>query len=71
MNEQVSLEYPPIGKIYTVLFKNIKEIHSDATGLIQVLRSANDLKNLKLDLNDKDLEISDLRNKINQVEATS
>lgn len=67
MNEQMTVDYPALGKIYTVLFKNIKEIYEDSVGLIQVLRSINDEKKLKEQLINKELEIEDLQDKMNQV----
>jgi hypothetical protein len=67
MNEQMSEEQPPIGKIYTVLFKNIKEIYEDSISLIQVLRSVNDEKRLKEELVDKEMELDELQSKITQV----
>jgi len=44
MNEQVTEDQAPLGKIYTVLFKNIRDIYEDSISLIQVLRSVNDEK---------------------------
>lgn len=67
MNEQISQEIPNVGRIYTILFKNIKEIYEDSIGLIQVLRSVNDEKKAKEQLIARELEIMDMNTKMNQV----
>lgn len=57
MNEQVLEEDNSLGKIYTVLFNNIKHIYEDSVGLIKVLRSINDEKKIRAELVTKELEI--------------
>ena len=67
MNDQVLADHPHIGKIYTVLFKNIRDIYEDSVGLVQVLRSVNEEKKAKEMLVQKELEIMDLNTKMGQV----
>lgn len=69
MNEQVLEDYPALGKIYTIVFKNVRDIYEDAIGLIQVLRSVNTERALRDELASKDNEIEELNEKMIQVSA--
>lgn len=68
MNEQVLDETPPLGKIYIVLFKNVKEIYEEAIGLIQMLKSINDVK-IKDELIAKELEVMQTVETAEKIEA--
>ena len=57
MNEQMLEEIPALGKIYTVVFKNVKEIYEDSIGLIQILRSINNERMLKEEIANKELYV--------------
>lgn len=54
MNEQMLEENSALGKIYTVVFKNVKEIYEDSIGLIQILRSINNELILKEEIANKE-----------------
>jgi len=69
MNEQMLEELPNFGRIYAVLFKNIKEIYEDSIGLIQVLRSINDEKMMKDQLINKEMEIMQTIEAAEKIEA--
>lgn len=62
-------ELPNFGRIYAVLFKNIKEIYEDSIGLIQVLRSINDEKMMKDQLINKEMEIMQTIEAAEKIEA--
>ena len=62
-------ELPNFGRIYAVLFKNIKEIYEDSIGLIQVLRSINDEKIMKDQLINKEMEIMQTIEAAEKIEA--